>query len=122
MTFDQLLMLHGRASGGLSRWWLVAWLSASATVIGITVACPGRTWLVWPYVAWVALGYSFLCVMWRRWRAMDRCGREISARVNKVPLALRLQALDLYGNDWELAAIECHEAHIPGDCPLCGAE
>lgn len=27
----------------------------------------------------------------------------------------------LYGDDWDTALIECEQAHIGGDCPLCGA-
>ncbi len=31
-------------------------------------------------------------------------------------------AKSLYGKEWRGALKECGEAHLPGDCPLCGAE
>lgn len=30
-------------------------------------------------------------------------------------------AKEFYGSNWALAIVECDEAHINGDCPLCGA-
>ncbi len=42
----------------------------------------------------------------------------------EVPWRLLQHALVLYpdNGDWVMAAIECNEAHLPGDCPLCGAQ
>jgi len=31
-------------------------------------------------------------------------------------------AKSIYGKEWRGALKECNEAHLPGDCPLCGAE
>ncbi len=55
----------------------------------------------------------------RAYNALDEVEKEIKAR---VPFQLRLEAAVLYGDKGGLiAALECHEAHFPGDCPLCGA-
>jgi len=35
---------------------------------------------------------------------------------------IKYYAMDHYGDDWRWVLIECQESHIPGDCPLCGAE
>ncbi|HEB13254.1 hypothetical protein LCGC14_2026080 [marine sediment metagenome] len=47
---------------------------------------------------------------------------EMFRRVEKVPYKLSRMAMQLYGDSWAEAAVECHEAHLPSDCPLCGAE
>jgi len=43
-------------------------------------------------------------------------------RLRKVPAEKKQKAKLMYADDWRDISIECHEAHIPGDCPLCGAE
>jgi hypothetical protein len=43
-------------------------------------------------------------------------------RVRKVSKEIKTNAKMWYGKDWRESSVECHEAHIPGDCPLCGAE
>ncbi len=47
--------------------------------------------------------------------------RDLHKRLKKVPKIIQENAKLLYGNDWRESAIECYEAHIAGDCPLCGA-
>jgi len=41
---------------------------------------------------------------------------------NAITPELEQIARTWYGKDWHKALSECIEAHIPGDCPLCGAE
>jgi hypothetical protein len=52
---------------------------------------------------------------------------EVWRRLSEVSSDLQRRALRLYGTSdsaWPalFAAIECHESHLPGDCPLCGAQ
>lgn len=47
--------------------------------------------------------------------------RDLHKRLKKAPKIIQENAKLLYGNDWRESAIECYEAHIAGDCPLCGA-
>ena len=42
-------------------------------------------------------------------------------RLKEVPKTIKKNAKIAYGIDWREPAIECHEAHIAGDCLLCGA-
>jgi len=59
--------------------------------------------------------------MWR----LGRARREVERRLDNVPYDVRRSAEALYADDewpWECWAIECCEAHMPGDCPLCGAD
>lgn len=53
-----------------------------------------------------------------------RLRKELLRRADEVPMSLRRGAYQLYGYgiDGNMAAIECNECHLPGDCPLCGAE
>jgi hypothetical protein len=46
---------------------------------------------------------------------------EWCRRLSEVP-TWKIENARLLYDDWSCAAIECEEAHIPGDCPLCGAE
>ena len=49
---------------------------------------------------------------------------EVWRRLASVPGCIYILSRQLYDDDtypWECSAIECHEAHHPGDCPLCGA-
>ena len=41
---------------------------------------------------------------------------------NAITPELEQIARTWYGKDWHKALVECIEAHIPGDCLLCGAE
>ncbi len=41
---------------------------------------------------------------------------------NVITPELEQVARTWYGKDWHKALRECIEVHIPGDCPLCGAE
>ena len=47
--------------------------------------------------------------------------RNLHWRLSKVSLIIKENAKISYGNDWREPAIECYEAHVTGDCPLCGA-
>lgn len=54
----------------------------------------------------------------RRWDAAMRKAKK-NVPLRKLKSAWRLYG---YGEDGDLAAIECELGHISGDCPLCGAE
>ncbi|MFA5262042.1 MAG: hypothetical protein WC450_12535 [Candidatus Omnitrophota bacterium] len=46
---------------------------------------------------------------------------DLWLRLQEVPKTIKNNAQSFYKNGWQEAAVECHEVHIPGDCPLCGA-
>ncbi len=62
-----------------------------------------------------------------QWRH-DRFQKEMMRRLGLVPKRLVEDALRRYGPGtsgeypYWASAIECDECHLPGDCPLCGAE
>jgi len=59
------------------------------------------------------------------WVELDNKYRKSLVRkADKVPTQILNLALKLEKNYWTalLWAVECYESHIPGDCPLCGAE
>lgn len=47
---------------------------------------------------------------------------DLHSRLRKVPKHLKQNAKEAYGLDWRESAIECYEAHIGNECPLCGAD
>lgn len=64
---------------------------------------------------------KFSRLFWRQ-RNFDN---TLDAEQRMLPIGVLTNSIKLYGSDSfidaELAAIECHTSHIPGDCPLCGA-
>lgn len=75
-------------------------------------------WVALVVVAAMALsimGLSFF--IWRR----ERYLRELERRWEPVPWPIKIAAIQTHGRWWREAAIECHEGHMPGECPLCGA-
>lgn len=56
----------------------------------------------------------------RSWRYCD----TLSHKADEFGCSRYVRAETLYGNyeDAVLAVWECQEAHMPGDCPLCGAQ
>lgn len=47
--------------------------------------------------------------------------RNLQRRLSKVPKGIKQNAKIVYKQNWRDAAVECYEAHILGDCPICGA-
>lgn len=83
-----------------------------------------------PRVPWWAK-----CVPWRieflvrenreAWESRRRQWQAVVERMaNDRGLFFRCRGyIKRYGYwDGLLAALECHEVHLPGDCPMCGAE
>ena len=78
------------------------------------------SWLKWSWSATIVFGVA--TTIWHWW--YFRISNEVARRANDVPKWLLTRACRYYYRDdypWECAAIECHEGHLPGDCPLCGA-
>ncbi len=46
---------------------------------------------------------------------------DLQKRLRKVPEHIKQGAKIMYGRNWRESALECYEAHIAGDCPICGA-
>jgi hypothetical protein len=73
-------------------------------------------------ILWTIMMISFLCFFWFSY-CLFALQQEMRIRLAKVPSMLVYKSIEFYGKDeWQAAAIECYEAHLPGDCPLCGAE
>jgi len=90
--------------------------STIAVTVWVCAFISGHAALVFVLMAWVAVGGAGLLVVGRPIRTWD-------ARVWAVPMELRDRAIALYGpEDDYVTAVECHECHLPGDCPLCGAK
>lgn len=132
-TLDELLLWQRKPRRKLpSKWWLVPIMLA---FVGANVAS-------FRGADNVALGFACILVvaailthftmsMFRIILVDDPREQAVRDKLEKIPFLLQETALQLYGgqcpwkqgnNGWKLAAIECHEAHMPGDCPLCGGE
>jgi len=88
--------------------------------------------ILWSWAQWfMVLLYSLLCVwgthtLWRLvvWsRKREQVIRTLMKKSDRVPIKVLQLAIRDSRNYWEgvLWAVECDEAHCPGDCPLCGA-
>ena len=79
---------------------------------------PNRLMIISSFLASGAWIYA----MWQ----YDRISKIESKRYREIEDAitpkLETMARKWYGRDWHKALRECIEAHLPGDCPLCGAE
>ncbi len=52
----------------------------------------------------------------------SRMREKVRRRAERIPPRRLLAICERYGwTDGYAVAIECEEAHMPGDCPLCGA-
>ena len=54
---------------------------------------------------------------WKMWEALEDKEHEIPTYYVR-----NARILDSRFPEYILWAIECYEGHMPGDCPLCGAE
>lgn len=105
------------------------WLTALGLVFGFSAFLLYDIlpiWVMLPCAANAVLcfGISFYLGIPRPTRAM-MVWDEVHRRLSSVPPKTIRNALRCFGEDgypWECAAIECHESHMCGDCPLCGAE
>jgi len=73
----------------------------------------------------ISLAMFFALLKEGKWFYKNNRMRDIlEIKMFDVPYSLREKAWDLYGigTKGDLAALECHESHMVGDCPLCGAE
>jgi len=116
---EPLVLVAGRLyHKARARWSIVAWMVAS---VSFTFVPSGRVsvWLALAAAPWLsALG----CFLWHKYHER-RFAQALYRRWSAVPDRLRLDAYERYGrDDGMIAAITCYESHLPGDCPLCGAE
>jgi hypothetical protein len=127
MTLDQLIILSDRLkyvdqrAKPYPRRMAVIALSLAASMACAHFRLPKIVLLI----PLVVFGFSALRLwywMFLACRLTWRIQEELMDRVERLPWSLQERAMNLFGDNWELAAIECHESHIPGDCPLCGAE
>jgi len=81
---------------------------------------------IWGILFAVSSTYCFVligCMVW--WRINhDKFYNSLEHKLDRIPHDKYMIARTLYGDYIKaaMAAIECEEAHIPGDCLLCGAE
>jgi len=109
-------------------WLVLAWIVLQSVVGIIALALA----LFSELLAWWV--FPILCLVMMALNQWGSCFRprslkineEMYRRLNQVPPSLASLAQQFYGKDtvypWMFSAIECHEAHLPGDCPLCGAK
>jgi len=92
-------------------------LSLSSMALMIASALKSRVVLATVMVVFLLSAVIFLKRAMRR-RKLDA---EVIRRLESVPWWKVDAAKTLCGDDYLYAAIECQEAHLDGDCPLCGA-
>jgi len=81
---------------------------------------PGK--FLWATIYLGTMAHVLIFMTKFAWRS-GRYWKVFWRHVEGLPDDLKTRATKYYGNgtDAWLAAIECHEGHFPGDCPLCGA-
>lgn len=89
------------------------------------VVCGGNRWIPeWVAVmAVVTLVPSMFTHLGLHKRASDRRWKIMEMAAD-LPFSLQTRGRDFYGygTEADIAILECHQSHMPGDCPLCGAE
>ncbi|MBE3119065.1 MAG: hypothetical protein IMZ50_09955 [Candidatus Atribacteria bacterium] len=88
--------------------------------LAMTAACL-FSWAIGVAVAWLVVVACLVPMLYYLYRN-GYYRREARQRWEAVPWQIQWRALRIYDTDWMQAAIECHECHLPGDCPICGAE
>ena len=125
MTLDEMLIIHEsrklEPKDRYPHYWLICVGLWVCTAVGGTL----NIWPLFGVCAVVLLSYvAYLSVSENR-RSNELCqwAAELDHKIDEVPYHKRRLAQELTSDITEahLWAIECHEAHLPGDCPLCGA-
>ena len=104
---------------------LVSWFGFAGIIIGGLTSGRFPAWLSAATFVFAAQ-LMLVILLGDRFRPRSlKVEIEMWRRLAEVPESLRHRAQRLYGSDkdypWMFSAIECHESHLPGDCPLCGA-
>jgi hypothetical protein len=78
------------------------------------------------FIAFCSGGAAFFLnagkIMCSSWRG-NKFYHSLIKKAERLPVQKEYLAKKLYGwPEGTLSAIECEESHLPGDCPLCGAE
>ncbi len=125
-------MAEGTDFETLRDWWLEPKkTSPRLLIVGFTYcAFMATAMLEWlPPLIHAALGVVFfvpviieIVRLIRMDREYYRMWDEFRDRYSCVPYWKHDLAIGFYGErDGQAAALECHEGHMDGDCPLCGA-
>lgn len=135
LTYDELLLLADDATTwrhGRSRWFK----ARVCPSLFVFLATNWRVmWLdqdhLWPlgYLCFMASMCACLAIALSMWHLvtqdlqLDKWNDSLMEHWLQVPAPLCWKASSLYETtEAKLAAVECHNAHMPGDCPLCGAD
>jgi hypothetical protein len=125
-TYERILRLKDRHQAAMEsfKWWL-RWLMpvTAAAVVAMLIPCFGTAAKTVAYAELLPSQIILAAAMFRCIRRESAYGRAFRSALDEVPNWLQYRAIKFYGDEeWAMAAIECNEAHIPGDCPLCGAQ
>ena len=104
-----------------------------ALVVGaVVLACVGSVCAAQPVLMPLMLIVAMGVEQWRsarrlkRWRALHTAyTEERDGRLGACPAWMQRWVWNRAPyqiDEAMLSAIECHECHLPGDCPLCGAQ
>jgi hypothetical protein len=106
--------------------WMSYFVRIAIILLGIILGC-GVYFLMYepakmPSYLWIVFLVDFGVCIWGSQKPIMQKAIDFHKRLRKVPKIIKINAKKMYGNQWRPAALECDEAHIGGDCPLCGAE
>ena len=125
MTLDEMLIIHEsrklEPKDRYPHYWLIC--------VGLWVCTAvGGMLDMWPLLYGCSVVLMWYCTRLtiketRRFHQLCQWDAELDHKIDEVPYHKRRLAQELTSDITEahLWAIECHEAHLPGDCPLCGA-
>ncbi len=128
---DRPTKIESRQDDAWMRVWFllaITWAVTVSAFLVILVMNPAERLSVAAFV--VAGCYATFGVFLARTRSTkaSRWRRAFSAALARLPRENMLRAVERGGQtggrytNSVLDEIECYESHIPGDCPLCGAE
>jgi hypothetical protein len=127
MSLDEMLLYYyfeKKPEPSLRLYWETTGLMLLG-VLGLLIANSKFSQLCC-FIAFCSGGIAYFLnigrIIYSGWRE-DRFYLSVIERAKRLPLQKEILAKKLYGwPEGTLSAIECEEAHLPGDCPLCGAK
>ena len=124
ITTDDLILWHYNPKPRPSPFWLLpAIVAAAIALTGYFWGVERDAFFLPCAIVWTMSVVTMSVVLLVYFSHNERHEWALKRKLDQVPMELQLNALAMYpdNGEWMIVAIECYEAHMPGECPLCGA-